>query len=29
MSSFKEGRELFRLRYKMNYISDDDFVALR
>ena len=28
MSSFKEARELFRLCYKMNYISDDEFLLL-
>ena len=28
MSSFKEARELFRLCYKMNHISDDEFLLL-
>ena len=28
MSSFKEVRELFHLCYKMNYISDDEFLLL-
>ena len=28
VSSFKEARKLFRLCYKMNYISDDEFLLL-
>ena len=28
MSSFKEARKLFLLCYKMNYISDDEFLLL-
>ena len=28
MSSFKEARELFLFCYKMNYISDDEFLLL-